>query len=64
MGTYKKEVIIATAIDIRDYLLREKGVEVDEFDIAELINFNMGLYISNNVEDDTIDELEEYFTND
>lgn len=45
---YKKEVILMTSKDVVDYMMEKHGVDVDIFDICELINFHTGNYIKEN----------------
>lgn len=45
---YKKEVVLMTSKDIVDFMMDIHGVDVDIFEICELVNFHVGNYIVEN----------------
>ena len=56
--SFKREMIVGTALDIQAYIYNKYGVEVEEYEISEFINFNLG-FLFNGVEELTEDEDEQ-----
>lgn len=52
----KKELILSASDDIKNYLDKKFCIDVDEYDIAELININLGWIFG--VVEDRVNERE------
>jgi hypothetical protein len=50
MTNFKRELILSTSADIQKFVLDRHGVELDELDIAELINYGLGVYLVDEID--------------